>query len=152
MGAQPAVGAGARPAPPPAASPAAKPASRDDQPPKSIKCDLVKDLTPVLVADINAVFVLGAEAMLMANPENFDITKVEDLKKIMRAMVESKGVRPAPLLTALTSTDNPALIMKMPASQTVREITSARLNPDYQRPRWLVQTLATKRQELEARA
>lgn len=160
VGAMPAVGAGAgrpqkptQPQVPPRAQPApvavAQPPSADESP-KSIRCNLISELTPQLVADINGGFVLAAEHMTMRG-NKYDLSRPENLKAVMRLMVEDAHVRVGPLLTALTTTDNPALLFKMPPNMTITEIKAVRMNPEYKRPRWLVKKLEHARMVLGAK-
>lgn len=161
VGAQPAVGAGARPSagkrPPPTRPPevaSSAPQARRDQgegagsrAPTSIRCNLISELNPQLVANINAAFVLAAEHMAMQGSK-YDLARPEDLKAVMRFMVEDAHVRVGPLLTALTTPDNPALLFKMPTNMTIREIKAVRMNPEYKRPPWLVEKLEQARKTM----
>lgn len=138
-----------RRAPPQPARSAA--AETPDAGPGPIRCNLISELTPRLVADINATFVLAAEHMVLRS-SRYDLNSPEDLKAVMRVMVQDAGVRVAPLLTALTTTDNPAVLMELPPMMTIKEIPAVRMNPEYQRPAWLVERLAKARQQVRSQA
>lgn len=142
----------AQPPTPPAApdataaptTPPPPPAAKDRSGGSSISCALISELTPELVARINATFVLVAETMVMRS-DKYDLGRPDDLKAVMRVLVEDAGVRVGPLLTALTTEANPAVLLKMPPSKTIREIKTVKMNPDYQRPDWLTAKLAKAR-------
>lgn len=153
VGALPARAPARTPPPPPAkprAAPAPAQAQAADGAPASIRCDLVSALTPELVANINAAFVVAAEMLAMRDPAQYDLMQAETLKAAMRYLLESQHVRQAPLLTALTTDKNPALLLKLPPSMTIKEIKSVRMNPEYRRPTWAVDRINAYRQHLEA--
>ncbi len=149
----PVVGAQSASTPKPSASAAAPiaptPAPKESGSP--IACALISELTPELVARINATFVLVAETMVMRS-DKYDLGRADDLKAVMRVLVEDAGVRVGPLLTALTTESNPAVLLKLPASKTIREIKTVKMNPDYQRPDWLTAKLDQARAKLGAGA
>lgn len=144
--ARPAVGAAPakRPAPP---APPTAPAPATRLPAKPFRCERVADLTPEKIADINAYFVFVAEHSAQATAH---LSEQERLQAVMRVLVMDGGVRAAPLLAALTTPDNPAVLMDVPASRNLKDISNIRLNPDYVRPQWVIDRLARASTERSA--
>ncbi|MCD9046933.1 MobH family relaxase [Luteimonas sp. MHLX1A] len=108
--------------------------------PRTVACNLITELTPELIADINATVVLGVEQLQTSDPE-FKPDDPECLRQVLRYMVTEGKVRAGPLLTALTTKDNPALLFKMPDSMLIKEIKAVRLNPNYERPAWIAERM-----------
>lgn len=119
---------------------------------EAIQCNVISELTPELIANINGFFVLTAMHLVMTKPD-YDLERAEDLKAVIRFLNQKGSVRPAPLLTALATQDNPALLLTLPDSLLIADIKKVKLNPDYVKPEWLERRIAeAKRKKMESDA
>lgn len=151
----------APPPPPPrvAAAPAAdpKPAPRESAPAHDpeIHGPTAAMLVTATIAELNEQKIGWINAcvygVLMRGKKEKEL-ELEELTPewIIRTVslyAEHSKIRMAPLIKALATQDNPALIFKEPASMDLKDVKKIKLNPEFAPPKWMLEI--ARRQGLE---